>query len=102
MVIELRAEELVALATAYEQGFDYPQPDGDAALFTITEVGLGDGDEYEFYLPNTLVIATMEEGDWRGRGGGLLIINLEIYMPGQTLRCFICPEENKKLQDLWN
>ena len=40
VAIELSAEELLALATAYEQGFDHPQPDGEAALFTITEVGL--------------------------------------------------------------
>ena len=67
--IELRAEELVVLATAYEQGFDHPQPDGEAALFTITEVGLEEGDEYAFYALDTLVIAGLEEGDWRGRLG---------------------------------
>ena len=29
VAIELSADELLALATAYEQGFDHPQPDGD-------------------------------------------------------------------------
>ena len=68
--IELRAEELVALATAYEQGFDHPQPDGDAALFTIMEVRLEDGDGYGFYVLGTLVIAGLEEGALAGEGGG--------------------------------
>lgn len=29
VAIELSADELLALETAYEQGFDHPQPDGD-------------------------------------------------------------------------
>ena len=45
---------------------EWVRADGEAALFTITEVGLEEGDEYEFYLPNTLVIATMEEGGLAG------------------------------------
>ena len=43
--------------------------DGGAALFTITEEGLDEEDEYVFYALGTLVIASLEEGDWRGRVG---------------------------------
>ena len=69
VAIELRAEELVVLATAYEQGVDYLQPDGEAALFTIMEVGLEEGDEYEHYATGTLVIVGLVDGDWRAQAG---------------------------------
>ena len=48
---------------------EWLRPDGQAALFTITEEGLDEADEYEFYEAGTLVIAALEAGDWRGRVG---------------------------------
>ncbi|KGE86856.1 MAG: hypothetical protein ACE362_11555 [Phaeodactylibacter xiamenensis] len=48
---------------------EWLRPDGNAALFTITEEGLDEEDEYEFYAAGTLVIAVFEEGDWRGKNG---------------------------------
>jgi hypothetical protein len=48
---------------------EWLRPDGQAALFTITEEGLDEEDEYEFYLPGTLVVAVLEDGDWRGKTG---------------------------------
>jgi hypothetical protein len=45
-------------------------PDGQAALFTLTEPGLDEDDEYAFYVLGALVIARREEGVWKGVAGG--------------------------------
>ena len=48
---------------------EWLRADGQAALFTITEEGLDEEDEYEFYLPGTTVVAALEEGDWQAKTG---------------------------------
>ena len=42
---------------------EWLRPDGRVGLFTLIEQGLDEDDEYEFYLPGTLVI-----GVWDGEG----------------------------------
>ena len=51
---------------------EWLRADGQAALFTITEEGLEEADEYAFYEVGALVIGVLEEGDWRGRAGGVV------------------------------
>ncbi|MEQ8705826.1 MAG: hypothetical protein RIC19_18000 [Phaeodactylibacter sp.] len=48
---------------------EWLREDGQAALFTLNEQGLDEDDEYAFYEHGTLVIAALEEGDWRGKTG---------------------------------
>ena len=50
---------------------EWLRPDSKAALFTITEEGLDEEDEYAFYALGTLVIASLEEGGLavQSRGG---------------------------------
>ena len=48
---------------------EWLRPDGQAALFTIVEEELDEEDEYAFYALGTLVIAVLEDGDWRAAIG---------------------------------
>jgi hypothetical protein len=48
---------------------EWLREDGQTALFTLTEAGLEDEDEYEYYKPGTLVIGVLESGDWRSEAG---------------------------------
>ena len=48
---------------------EWLRADGQAALFTIVEEELDAEDEYAFYALGTLVIAVLEEGDWRAAIG---------------------------------
>jgi len=43
-----------------------------AAMFTIAKEGLDEEDEYELYAAGTLVIAALDEGDWRARAVGVI------------------------------
>jgi hypothetical protein len=49
---------------------EWLRPDGQAALFTLTEPDLDEDDEYAFYELGALVIARREEGVWKGVAGG--------------------------------
>ena len=51
---------------------EWLRADGQAALFTIVEEELDEEDEYAFYALGTLVIAVLEEGDWRGFAGAVI------------------------------
>jgi len=48
---------------------EWLRADGQAALFTIVEEELDEEDEYAFYALGTLVIAVLEDGDWRAAIG---------------------------------
>jgi len=49
---------------------EWLRPDGQYALFTLTEPDLDEEDEYEYYQTDTLLLAALEDGLWRVRVGG--------------------------------
>ncbi len=48
---------------------EWRHPSGQAALFTLTQTGLDEEDEYEFYQRGALLLTVLEEGDFRARTG---------------------------------
>ena len=51
---------------------EWARDDGKAALFTLTEEGLNEDDEYAFFQAGTLVIGVLVEGDWRAIAGAVV------------------------------
>ena len=45
------------------------RPDGQIGLFTLTEEGLDEDDEYEYFQQGSLVIAVRDGEDFKVQGG---------------------------------
>lgn len=50
---------------------EWLRPDGQMALFTLTETGLDEDDEYAFYQAGCLIIAERAEEGFRALAGAL-------------------------------
>jgi len=50
---------------------EWQQSDGRVALFRLAPNDLTPEDEYEYFRPDTLVLAVPEDGDWRVQTGVL-------------------------------
>ena len=52
-----------------EAQLEWMRPDGQVGLFTLTEEGLDDDDEYEYFQQGSLVIAVRDGEDFKVQGG---------------------------------
>ena len=52
-----------------EARLEWQRPDGQVGLFTLTEEGLGDDDEYEYFQQGSLVISVRDGEDYKVQGG---------------------------------
>ena len=48
---------------------EWMRPDGQVGLFTLTEEGLDEDDEYEYFQQGSLVIAVRDGEDYKVQGG---------------------------------
>ena len=52
-----------------EARLEWQRPDGQVGLFTLTEEGLDEDDEYEYFQQGSLVIAVRDGEDYKVQGG---------------------------------
>ena len=52
-----------------EAQLEWMRPDGQIGLFTLTEEGLDEDDEYKYFQQGSLVIAVRDGEDFKVQGG---------------------------------
>ena len=65
---------------------EWMRADQQVALFALTEEGLDEDDEYEFFQPNTQVLAILDDGIYKVMAGLKPDLQIETYAVQQKDR----------------